>query len=92
MPPDTTRPLLTVAEAATLAGFKRATFYRVLPQLPPGTIVRLPGMRALVRRRLLMRWLEGDLSPAAAGDPNAGAQPPQVRAVQKGMAPAPQQR
>ena len=53
------RPLVSVAEAATLAGHSKSVAYRLATAgLLPG-LVRLPGAQLLVRRRVLEAWLAG---------------------------------
>lgn len=53
------RPLLSIVEAATLAGLSKSAAYRLAAAgVLPG-LVRLPGARLLVRRRVLEAWLDG---------------------------------
>ena len=74
------RPLVSVPEAAALAGFTRSMAYRLASAgVLPG-LVRLPGARLLVRRRVLEAWLSGIES---AGAEQSAQQPlsPAVRDV-----------
>jgi len=58
------RPLISVAEAAELAGVSEATGYRwlALGELPGAVRV---GNRWYVRRHVLDAWLDGDSARAA---------------------------
>ncbi len=59
------RPLVSVAEAAILAGLSKSVAYRLAAAgVLPG-LVRLPGARLLVRRRVLEAWLAGSESTEA---------------------------
>ena len=61
------RPLLSISEAAALAGLSRAVAYRLATIGALPGLVRLPGARLRVRRRVLERWLEGvDVDSTAA--------------------------
>lgn len=63
------RPLVTVPEAAALAGLTRSMAYRLASAgVLPG-LVRLPGARLLVRRRVLEAWLSGNESVGAEQAP-----------------------
>lgn len=62
------RPLVSVAEAADLAGLSKSVAYRLAAAGTLPGLVRLPGSRMLVRRRVLEAWLSGeggDLTPPA---------------------------
>ena len=53
------RPLVSIVEAAALAGLSKSAAYRLAAAgVLPG-LVRLPGARLLVRRRVLEAWLDG---------------------------------
>jgi excisionase family DNA binding protein len=53
------RPLVSVAEAAALAGLSKSVAYRLASSgVLPG-LFRLPGARLHVRRRVLEAWLAG---------------------------------
>jgi excisionase family DNA binding protein len=56
-PPD--RALLTVTEAAKLAGLAKSVAYRLAAQNELPGLVKLPGCQMLVRRRVLEAWLDG---------------------------------
>ncbi len=65
------RPLVSVTEAATLAGLSKSVAYRLAAAgVLPG-LVRIPGARLLVRRRVLEAWLAGveGLGPENATPP-----------------------
>lgn len=66
------RPLVSVSEAATLAGLSKSVAYRLAAAgVLPG-LVRLPGARLLVRRRVLEAWLAGTENvEAGASSPQA---------------------
>lgn len=53
------RALLSVPEAAAMAGLARSVAYRLVAQDCLPGLVRLPGCRILVRRRVLEAWLAG---------------------------------
>jgi len=53
------RPLISVAEAAALAGLSKTVAYRLAAAGTLPGLVRLPGARMLVRRRVLEDWLCG---------------------------------
>lgn len=75
------RPLVSVAQAAALAGLSKSVAYRLAAAgVLPG-LVRLPGARLLVRRRVLEAWLAGS-QPAAPAEPRA-------EAVDQGVVPPP---
>lgn len=65
--------LISVPEAAALAGLSKAAVYRLaaLDELPG--LVRLRGCRMMVRRLVLEAWLEGDeaLQPSLRPEPAA---------------------
>ena len=74
------RPLLSVPEAAALAGLSKTVAYRLaaLDELPG--LVKLPGCRLMVRRKVLEAWLAGQepVRPLRAhvgspGSPRRGA-------------------
>jgi predicted DNA-binding transcriptional regulator AlpA len=74
------RPLVSVPEAAALAGLTRSMAYRLASAgVLPG-LVRLPGARLLVRRRVLEAWLSGIESVGAEQSPRQPL-PPAVRGV-----------
>ena|SRR5579859_2892145 len=54
------RPLLSISEAAVLAGLSKSVAYRLATAGSLPGLVRLPGARMLVRRRVLEAWLRGD--------------------------------
>jgi excisionase family DNA binding protein len=56
----TDRALLTVPEAAALAGLSKAVAYRLAAEDRLPGLLRLPGRRLRVRRRVLEAWLAGD--------------------------------
>jgi excisionase family DNA binding protein len=56
----TDRALLTVPEAAALAGLSKAVAYRLAAEDRLPGLLRLPGRRMRVRRRVLEAWLAGD--------------------------------
>ena len=58
------RPLISVARAAELAGLSKSVAYRLAAAGALPGLVRLPGMRLLVRRRVLEDWLAGAPAPA----------------------------
>lgn len=61
LPMDAAPRLISVTEAARIAGQPRSTFYRLLKSgAAPGALVALPGHRLLIRREALLRWLAGD--------------------------------
>jgi excisionase family DNA binding protein len=65
------RVLLTIAEAARLAGLAKSVAYRLAAQDELPGLVKLPGCQMLVRRRVLEAWLNGapcDRSEAPDGD------------------------
>jgi hypothetical protein len=72
------RLLLSVPEAAALAGLSKAVAYRLaaLDRLPG--LVKVPGCQLLVRRRVLEAWLAGadvDAWPGS-GAPGSPAEAP----------------
>jgi len=54
------RPLVSIAEAAELAGLSKSVAYRLATARTLPGLVRLPGSRVLVRRRVLEAWLCGE--------------------------------
>jgi excisionase family DNA binding protein len=54
------RALLTVPEAAALAGLSKAVAYRLAAEDRLPGLLRLPGRRLMVRRKVLEAWLVGD--------------------------------
>jgi predicted DNA-binding transcriptional regulator AlpA len=69
------RPLVSVPEAAALAGLTRSMAYRLASAgVLPG-LVRLPGARLLVRRRVLEAWLSGIESVGAEQSPRQPLSP-----------------
>ncbi len=54
------RPLLSVTQAAKLAGLSTTVAYRLAAGGALPGLVRLPGARLLVRRRVLEAWLSGE--------------------------------
>jgi hypothetical protein len=65
------KPLLSVAEAAQVAGYSRATFYRLVRAAPEGSALRralvaIPGAQLRIRRRQLEAWLTGEGAVPAA--------------------------
>ena len=69
------RVLLTIAEAARLAGLAKSVAYRLAAQDELPGLVKLPGCQMLVRRRVLEAWLNGAppdlLSESPDGDGDA---------------------
>ena len=61
--------LLSVPEAAALAGLSKSVAYRLVAQERFPGLLRLPGCRLLVRRRVLEAWLAGAQSPEAPEPP-----------------------
>lgn len=53
------KPLISIAEAADLAGLSKSVAYRLAAAGTFPGLVRLPGSRMLVRRRVLEAWLGG---------------------------------
>lgn len=53
------RPLVSITEAAELAGLSKSVAYRLAAAGTLPGLVRLPGSRMLVRRRVLEAWLFG---------------------------------
>ena len=51
--------LLSVPQAAALAGLSKSVAYRLVAQDCFPGLLRLPGCRLLVRRRVLEAWLAG---------------------------------
>lgn len=66
------RPLVSVTEAAVLAGLSKSVAYRLASAGGLPGLVRLPGVRLLVRRRVLEAWLSG----AEIATPGDGAEAP----------------
>lgn len=66
------RPLVSVAQAAALAGLSKSVAYRLAAAGALPGLVRLPGARLLVRRRVLEAWLAGS-QPEAPTEPRDGA-------------------
>lgn len=62
----TDRPLLTVSEAATLTGLSKAVTYRLAAEDCLPGLLRLPGRRLMVRRKVLEAWLAGDVGGASS--------------------------
>jgi predicted DNA-binding transcriptional regulator AlpA len=58
-------PLLSVPEAAALAGLSKAAAYRLAAAGELPGLVQFPGCQLMVRRRVLEAWLEGTELPAA---------------------------
>lgn len=54
------RPLISIREAARLAGLSRSRAYTLAASGELPGLVRLPGRRMLVRRRVLLAWLAGE--------------------------------
>ncbi len=70
-PIDATKPLLTVTQAAQVAGYSRATMYRLVKTAPKGSalhraIVAIDGAQLRIRRHQLEIWLTGDVTAPAA--------------------------
>jgi len=66
----TDRALLTVPEAAALAGLSKAVAYRLAAEDRLPGLLKLPGRRLRVRRRVLEAWPAGDYgAEAEAGGP-----------------------
>jgi len=60
------KPLLTIREAAAMAGLSVSDVYRRARAGALPGLVAVPGHRQLVRRRVLQAWLDGqDNAPAA---------------------------
>ena len=53
------KPLVSVGEAADIAGMSKSVAYRLAAAGTLPGLVRLPGSRMLVRRRVLEAWLSG---------------------------------
>jgi excisionase family DNA binding protein len=72
------RALLTVSEAADLAGLSKSVAYRLAASDELPGLVKLPGCRMLVRRRVLEAWLSGTgpLSATRGGVPPPRPPPP----------------
>jgi excisionase family DNA binding protein len=70
MSPTPDRALLSVPEAAALAGASKSAVYRLARQDRLPGLVRVPGRQLRVRRPVLEAWLagrsDGDLE---SGDP-----------------------
>ncbi len=64
------RPLLSVNEAAKIAGLSKSLAYRLAAAGRLPGLVRLPGVRMLVRRRVLEAWLEGTAEANVGAVPN----------------------
>ena len=56
----TSKPLVSVGEAADIAGLSKSVAYRLAAAGTLPGLVRLPGSRMLVRRRVLESWLSGE--------------------------------
>lgn len=59
------RPLLSIRQAADLAGLSPSTAYQLAREGRLPGLVALPGHRLLVRRRILEQWLCGEERPAS---------------------------
>jgi predicted DNA-binding transcriptional regulator AlpA len=59
--------LLSVPEAAALAGLSKSVAYRLVALDRFPGLLRLPGCRLLVRRRVLEAWLAGAEPPEDGG-------------------------
>jgi excisionase family DNA binding protein len=69
--------LLSVPEAAALAGLSKSVAYRLAAADELPGLVKLPGCRMLVRRHALEAWLAGGWAPAApAPAGRSGRRPP----------------
>jgi predicted DNA-binding transcriptional regulator AlpA len=75
-------PLLSVPEAAALAGLSKAAAYRLAAADELPGLVRLPRCQLMVRRRVLEAWLEGAEHPDAPSRPRLPAPAPKRRAAQ----------
>lgn len=68
------RPLISVAWAAEIAGLSKSVAYRLAAAGALPGLVRLPGARLLVRRRVLEAWLDGRMDgesfPSVPGRPD----------------------
>ena len=60
------KPLVSVGEAADIAGMSKSVAYRLAAAGTLPGLVRLPGSRMLVRRRVLEAWLGGEGEDVAA--------------------------
>ena len=58
--------LVSIGKAAELVGVSRSVAYRLAAANALRGLVRLPGVRMLVRRRVLEAWLDG-LDSSATG-------------------------
>ena len=66
------KPLVSIGEAADIAGLSKSVAYRLAAAGTLPGLVRLPGSRMLVRRRVLEAWLGGvgdEHAPPAEGEP-----------------------
>ena len=70
------RALLSVPEAAALAGFSRAVAYRLVREDRLPGLVKLPGRRLRVRRRVLEAWLAGEPDDPTLVTADGAAPPP----------------
>jgi excisionase family DNA binding protein len=57
------KPLLSVRQAAALAGLSPSIAYQLAREGRLPGLVAIPGHRLLVRRRVLEAWLAGDDTP-----------------------------
>ena len=60
------KPLVSIGEAADIAGMSKSVAYRLAAAGTLPGLVRLPGSRMLVRRRVLEAWLGGEGEDVAA--------------------------
>jgi excisionase family DNA binding protein len=70
MSPTPDRALLSVPEAAALAGVSKSVAYRLARQDRLPGLVRVPGRQLRVRRPVLEAWLAGrPVGDLESGDP-----------------------